>query len=320
MAQYIDFTSCKPGTYASWQDVDATTYGVPAGAEAVLLKMHNATTGAGYSVGFRKNGSTDNRTGNINIGCQGHVAIGLDANGIFECYASSSSNQTITIVGYIEAGEAEFFTNATDVKPGTTGSWQDVDVSSYSTEGTSIGVACEIQGPVSASTTAGGFRTNGSTDSTHTWQPNQHTFWLCGCDGSEIFEFYHGSATVVPNLYLNGVFYRNLTWHTNWTSRGSDISVADTWTDMTAIPASGTVVIYGFEATSSTPYAMRRNGDTNEPFYSWGSYRSAGGQSCSGVDTSGIVECKYGSSTSDIYELGYFTGGNQNAIFFCSNF
>ncbi|MCK9320234.1 hypothetical protein, partial [Methanoculleus sp.] len=63
---------------------------VPANATGVILHLYNDNGTTDYTIGFRKNGSTDNRTTLFGAANNMWCAIGVDANRIFEIYASNN--------------------------------------------------------------------------------------------------------------------------------------------------------------------------------------------------------------------------------------
>jgi len=53
---------CTPGTTGSWQDVDLDSYVADLGSDVTGVLLHCVdSTGSSGAMGFRKNGSTDDR-------------------------------------------------------------------------------------------------------------------------------------------------------------------------------------------------------------------------------------------------------------------
>lgn len=88
-----------PETSGSWQDCHHAN--VPAGAKGVLVEMANGS-GSTTSINIREKGSNDNITTNINLATTTHLhgIVGLDENGYFQAYLSSTTSQTVAILGY----------------------------------------------------------------------------------------------------------------------------------------------------------------------------------------------------------------------------
>lgn len=97
-------------------------------AIAALITFHEASS-SDRAMGIRKTGSTDSRIQEANrFGLVGSTAIGLNGSESFDYYQSSNF-ANIYITGYIKSG-VTMNTNATDITPGTTGSWQALSVGS----------------------------------------------------------------------------------------------------------------------------------------------------------------------------------------------
>src|SRR3989304_5947055 len=90
-----------------------------------------------------------------------------------------------------------FFTNAVNKTPGSTGAWVDVDCSADIPSGAS-GVILELYN-TTASKIAGAVRKNGSTDgqTNHSIVQNGHTFTLIGVDANRVFEAYITSGVQI---------------------------------------------------------------------------------------------------------------------------
>jgi len=101
----------------AWTDITCNTEA----PSAIGLIFEGYATN-GYNVGFRKNGSSDNRT-QVNYR-RLWAMIGCDASQVCEGYISNTAYDFF-LVGYITDG-ATFNTNATDVSLSSTGSWLDL--------------------------------------------------------------------------------------------------------------------------------------------------------------------------------------------------
>lgn len=110
---------CTPGTTGSWQETDLSA-SVPDNSTGVILQVYRSVNTA-YDFGARMHGSTDNRVQENNVWNTPLVVIGCDENQTIDIYIENS-NQKVYLMGYIFAG-ATFYTNATDLSLGTTGSY-----------------------------------------------------------------------------------------------------------------------------------------------------------------------------------------------------
>lgn len=177
----------------SWADKDITA----------SISSSEKTSGAVVNITsnniVRENGSTDNLISYRN-GYNGvySFSVGVDGDEVYEVWTAGGSCR---ISGWWEA-EAEFATNVTNITPGTTGSYQDVDVSDYVSEN-ATGVMCLIiQSPNPQRACVA--RKNGSTDDFYAYGdvgPDGRTFFYCGIDDNKILEIKtEGNCTV----YLYG--------------------------------------------------------------------------------------------------------------------
>lgn len=303
MARFIDPVTLSPTANDTWQDVDVSA-NAPAGTTGVIIHI---TATAFDSIGFRKNGSTDDRTGSSSLrNFHDWIAIGVDSGRIFEINLESGGTYIVKIVGYFGA-EANFFDNATDKSTGTTGSWVDVDISGDTTGG-DVATHAFYEVHVSTGTTGitQGCRVNGSTDAVMIWGLNgtiEHIDWgTIGCDGSEIFEQYTSHAD--GDLYLLGYATDGFTANTNATvvTPGSTGS----WVDLTSLTETDVIgAAYMVSDTSiSEPIGFRKNGSSED-------IKEQPGSGCIAIvecDISGVIEgYKDASSFVTFYELGEFT-------------
>lgn len=191
-----------------------------------------------------------------------------------------------------------------DVTPGTTGSWQDIDASSYIAEG-ATGVCCHVVVTVDDNK-RGGIRKNGSTDSFEGPLQNASHHWgFCGVDGSRIFEGYVGSSV---EIWLVGYFDSDATFFTNATQKtpggyGSyqDINISSDTGGDTAIAA---ILVYS--SVGSTRQVFSRKNGTSTQLHD--SIKGIMYQ-ITGVDGSEIFETYLSSSSVGLYVTGYIVDG-----------
>jgi len=148
------------GSTGSWTDIDCSTEAP--NAIGLIFETCN-TYWAGKEFGLRKNGSSDDRHGDVNIG---GAVIGCDASQICEGYIEVTYVDFF-LVGYITDG-CTFNTNATDVSLGSAGSW--LDLASLPS-GAGMGIIEVLRGTSSESF---GLRKDGSSedlyyDTRHCW-------------------------------------------------------------------------------------------------------------------------------------------------------
>jgi len=179
-----DVSSAKAGV---WNDLDSG-YNNAIG----LILETNITSLKSFEFGFRKNGSTDNRT-NVGVRRCGCFIIGADA-GVSEQYISGTDQDTY-LVGYITEN-ATFYTNATDISLGSTGSYADLSVGSASAKANLIEV-------VASSTYDFGLRRNGASDDLYEGAA-RHACILVGADSSGVSE--GKIADTVVDFFLLGYF------------------------------------------------------------------------------------------------------------------
>lgn len=291
---WITPVEVTPGTASSWQDVDVSSY-VSANATGVILHIVYAST---QDSGWRKNGSTDNRTTSSAASHQ-WCTIGVDASRIFEAYVGSTTDVDIYLVGYFE-DESVFFTNAVDKSLTTTSSWQDISIASDTGADTAIGACFEI----TYSSTFGtnfGMRMNGSSVPQRGAR-GYHSGYIIGVDASEILEGYIGSTSL--DFFLVGyikdtaavTFYKD---SPDWTNNTT------TWQDMTALPTGATGAFFevDVEGGNSFQYGVRKNGSA-EDIMMRTSY--AHGFAAVECDASQLIEAKESQiNTIQFYLIGY---------------
>ena len=192
-SEVVFFDNCIDVSLAgasSWTDIDISAHtGANTAIGAIFLYIN--PTGNNYNMGFRKNGSTDNRV----IRCRSAgVIIGLDANKICEHQVSNTALKTY-LVGYVKAG-AVFNTNASDVSLGSANTWTALPALAA---GASGGLY-----EVSGSAYNYGLRPKGW-DAPGLIRADRITFDLCGCDSNGIIEGW--IANTALDFFNVGYFY-----------------------------------------------------------------------------------------------------------------
>jgi len=193
------------------------------------------------------------------------------------------------------------FITPVDVTPGTVGSWQDIDVSSY--------VSAAATGVMIRATTVGTgrihWRKNGSTDALEYFSDTYEQIWFCcGIDGSDIFEMY---IKTLSEVFLIGYTEEEATYFTNIT----DIQTgsASTWNDYDISGDTGgdtaIAAILNFRGGGHSVYGVRKNGSTDN--IAREKYGHIG--MIIGVDSSEILEGYQVTTADPCYLTGYFTKG-----------
>ena len=127
------------GATGAWTDIDLSS-NIPSGSVAAVFVVANTHATVDYGTGLRKNGSTDNRTGDLYFQTHYWLIVGVDSNRKCEGYIESTSVD-FYLIGYLTQGQAE--TNAHDRSLGTIGSYVDIDESSDAPSG-ATGVFGEV--------------------------------------------------------------------------------------------------------------------------------------------------------------------------------
>jgi hypothetical protein len=292
---FVDPVECTPGTASSWQDVDLDSYVASLGSDVtgVLLHVVNTNATTSYSMGLRKNGSTDNRTNSIYKSSHGWLAIGVDSSHIFEFYVGSTTDIDVYIVGYTTTG-VTFATNATDKSLSTTSSWTDIDCSSQAPN--AVGLIFEV---VDTLVNNVGFRKNGSTDS-RTKNIAYHCGVVIGCDTSQICEGY--IANIDQDFYLLGYITDGITFNTNAVDRS--LGSTGAYTDITLSSGAIGGIIEVTQSLASQTFAIRKNG-SSEDIYKGAAYTYQ--FAIVEADSSRVIEGKISSTSVDFFEIGIAT-------------
>lgn len=156
------------------------------------------------------------------------------------------------------------FLTPTDVTPGTTGGWVDLDLSGYIPSG-ATGVALRFIN-TGATDRRIGARNNDSTDSTDYFMENSSQVHLyCGVDGARICEVYRGGTEVT--IKIDAYFGAEAVFFGNATS--VEAGVAATWSTVdistaVSVGATAVVAILNGQADSSGGQGFRPSGSTDD--------------------------------------------------------
>lgn len=246
-----------PGTDADWITVTATDHAVPTGATGVILHYQQTAAGT-LDMGARKKGSSDARVSPpYTTDPHFMVMIGLGTAGDldkFELYVEDKTKQKFEIIGYTTAG-VTFLTNGADKSTATTGSFENVDVSSECPN--AIGVIIEYVGTGWQKLA---LRKEGSADDRSNYCYG-HGWAIVGCDASQIFEQKIDNAAL--DIFIVGYVTTGATFLTNAT----DLSTATTgsWVDLTTLPSGAAIAfveIYNTGAGGPFNYGLRKDGSS----------------------------------------------------------
>jgi hypothetical protein len=163
--------------YDAWEDCDIS--GETGTDTAIGAILQTWIGGTWKKVGYRKNGSTDDRSAILGWhGVPGGVIVGVDEGQVFEQYADDANCYTY-LVGYIRSGW-EFNTDATDLSTATTGSYVDLAQLPAGALGALIEVSSE-------STQSYGLRENGD-DVDHYYRVQRMAWHLVQADTDRYIE------------------------------------------------------------------------------------------------------------------------------------
>lgn len=197
----------------------------------------------------------------------------------------------------------------TDITPSTTGSWVDVNVSSYVDAGYTAGVMLEIVNADSTDKTWG-VRKNGSSSTlTGTIKGNSHTFVAIGVDNYDKFEAYVSASYLY--IYIVGYIPGDAgSFKTN--PYNFYVSSTYSWTDLDVSgQTDGDCKIAFFlvknTGSSSYNFGLRENGSTDDRHRNIVNGALIGAMMS--VDSSEILEYYITSAYVDIYFVGYIRTG-----------
>jgi len=295
----IPSANVAPGVTGSWQDVDCTALGVPDTASGVVVHYVNTSGATTYDVGLRKNGSADDRHGDMRHNTHDWAMIGTDANGIFEAYIENAAID-MYIVGYTNPGTVIFNTNGVDVSLGVTAAWTDIDCSAICPDAKAIIVNIYNSGVGSF---AAGLRPNGSASVVNYGTGIAHSsqFYLVGCDANQIIEGQIASTTY--DFYVIGYITDGIVMFTDPVDKSLGGTGAYTDIDCSASAPDASGLIFSMTNTS-TSCALRKNGSAEDLYYDT-SYTCIP-MAIIECDTSQIVEGKIEAVATDFWLWGYF--------------
>jgi len=297
---------CAPAT-GNWNDVDANTYGVPAEATGVVLHYVNPDAAA-YQWGFRKNGSTDARNGDMWNATHNWAMVGIDDDGIFEIYVEDPDT-AVYITGYTNSN-VTFLTNGENISLGSTGAWTDIDCSAIAPDAKAVIVETVNAGGGSYSS---GLRPNGSASEVTYGlyrEVGYHSIQIIGCDGSQVIE---GKIdNVAMDCYLIGYITDGVTMFTNPVDKS--LGGAGSWTDIDCsanAPANATGLIFSATHVFAN-YGLRKNSSAEDIYRdAWDSGAPVPIIECDG---SQIVEGKISDTSMDFWLWGYFGLPNGDTV------
>jgi len=298
---------CTPGTANSWQSVDLDTYVSGLGSDVTGVILHIVdnypTYGQGFyrAVGFRKNGSTDNRTDLLYARSHFWGAIGVDSNHVFQCYVGDTTYIDFYIVGYTRTG-VTFFTNAYDKSLATANAWVDINCAAQAPN--AIGLIFEETQVNYDGNYIWGLRNNGSGDS-RIYDSDRHAAAIIGCDSSRVCEGRIGTGTVGQiHFWLVGFVTDGATFYT--TATDLSFNQRNRWRALSTLPAGA---VMGFIEVISGNYqqnfGLRENGSSESIIMG-----AAGEQHSWGIvkcDASRIIEGNIDNTAVDFFLVGYAT-------------
>jgi len=289
-------------TDAAWTDNDVSAH-ISGAATGVILHVFN-NTATNYDFGLRKNGSTDNRTPEMDLSTHYWAEIGVDGSGIFESYVEVAANIDVYVVGYHE-DDAVFFTNAIDKTAAGADAFEDIDISSDTGGDTAIGAIFEVSIPTNGARRFA-FKKKDSTDDFYTNATN--TQWVViGVNGSEICEqkILDLTGTGLTNTFLTGYITKEATFNTNAT----DLSLGSTgsYIDLSALPVGATGGIFdihvdGIVLRQAALKEKGAGGDLyNDVNHAWGIVKCDGSRLIEGK-----VEDITGTGKVNFHLVGYY--------------
>lgn len=304
MATFITPVNITPGVRGSWVDVDVSSH-VPPGATGVILHTYFNASSSDV-LAFRNNGSTDTYLGKTFESHTWHY-IGIDSNRIFEARIDNIANATVWLVGYFTS-EAVFFVNAVNKSLSSSNTWKDVDISSDTGTDTAIGAIIEAYNSYYTEYSFG-CRKNGSTDNrTNVFYYTVNTGVIIGVDANEIFEAYVGSYSRIYIL-LVGYLKSGAVFHTN--APDISLSTSGSWIDLPALPSGALGGIIEIVATNRRPYALRKNGSTEDIYYYVANHFWATVE----CDENGVIEGKIADTNVDFFLAGYLVTPSFDTAF-----
>ena len=298
----------NPGSDDDWIECDLSG-SVAVGTTGVII--HQYQSSGSVEVGWRDADSTDNRIA-TQYGNPAHTwfACGVNAAYKIDLYRGGTGVK-FWLVGYLDS-DAYFHVNAPEVSPAGTGSWEEIDLegATFTPSGTAIGAFIEV---VCATDDYDyGIQMDGSGDNRITgYDIRFHGGAVIGL-AVEKFEGQIQNAAV--EFWLNGYMTAGATFNLNAT----DLSLggADSWTDLTALPAGGTGGFIEVISTSTNHLFGLRKDDTAEALIG----NAAGYRHTFGMveaDATRIIEGNINNTAVDFFLVGYSTaaaGGETHQL------
>ena len=223
MAKLLDNLVQVTGlTAGSWQtkDLSGAPWNVPASATGLLLVIRNSHASTAYGYGFRKSGSTDNRTAPIRAKAQYTAFPGCSAS-ILEYYIENTAVE-VWLAGYFEA-DAVFYDNGVLQTGYTDNFWTILDLSG-SLPATAKAIILEVVDTGSGNDV--GFVPGTATPQDLRNPIYNHQWVIVGLDGSRRYDIYANSA--VHTVHLVGYLVAG-----NFLATFTDktLSTNDVWED-----------------------------------------------------------------------------------------
>ena len=310
MPTHITPVDVTPTADSTWNDVDITSHvGADAGNIAIaILEIVNTHASLTYDVGFRKNGSTDERFDDIWDDSHWWCCIGVDDSDIFESKLQNSAIE-VWLTGYWTQDEAAAITNGVTYTPDTADTWIDLDVSGDTGANTATIAFFQVIHPAGTNR-QWGLRENGSTDDRH------NDFWddleggSMALDANEICElFSEATDSTIVTYYHIGYGFDNFTSFANAKDYSTGTTGSDVETDLsTDIPSGNDGAMLQFYAANNEGgfnYGghAKKNGQTRDPVDN----ASIPVQSYLTIETDGDrkIEQQISSTHRDLYLWGY---------------
>lgn len=297
---FITPVEVSPDVADAWTDADLSAH-IPSGAVGVVLHFSNPSANT-RAAGWRKNGSTDNRLDSLNTNNQMQAYVGVDGSRICEVYQGGTATDIdIYLVGYFEAADAFFFTNAVDKSTGTTSAYEDVDITAdLQGADNAIGAFLEVLGGSAPNSFA--VRVNGSTDDRAREVTAAHCGFMVGVDTGHIFEQKIGGTTV--DVFLIGYLKDTANFTFEDPAVDMSLGVNDAWTDLSALPTGAKGGLLEMFTSTATPqvFGLRKNGSSQD-------VKPRGRHSTHLIecDASLLIEGYQDVANTDFWRLGYVT-------------
>lgn len=244
-----DRVEITPGA-TGWQTISLSGYGVPVGSSGAIIEFD--VSGSFRHVGVRHPDQSGSYNGYLytNAHCW-FIAPCNDAAQIEVYYAGGSDH--IYLHGYTGA-DVTMLTARVDKTPGSSYVWTATDCSAQAPGATALIFEVFSSYPYAATI---GFRKNGSSD-TITSSMRYHSFFIVGCDASQICELYAQLGSPNTKIYLTGYITGTVGFQafTNWTQKtgiGSENTV-----DVSALAPNGEMVMVYFR-NANAYYSIRKD-------------------------------------------------------------